>query len=891
MGKRIIDKLAIREWEKRPLVGLCLLFAGSFLFLSLFRNYVDATFFKRYGVEQLPLMLALNSVITFAAFWLFNRLSSHWDDSRLLAAIFMVNALAAGLLFWWVGAGIDLCYPILFQVLYLQDSILLVYLWNIACDRFDSRQGKRLFPLITAAQVLGVVLGNFASDGLARWWGADRILLVYALACLALAASLARARGAARSQPEPRPSTNLRPRFKEMPGILRRYPILRYLVVVGFLPNVLLPIFLYQFSVIVNQGFASEQDLLSFFSLFRGGTTLAVFLLLLAMGRVYTRIGVVNASLVLPVNLAVLFTALTASFGLVVALAGQFATRLVQQAVAGPVNKVLFNLVPREVSAWARVFVRGTVVKSGMLAGSLLMLVLKPVLTPRQLAPLAALLTLYWLAETLAFRKHFQRALKQVITRDALDFERIDSLRLQSLNDLDPALPLAEETKPAATSEPSKSILAVTDALAMLDDPDPLLRAQAAAFFSRQRDPRAVRRLVERLQDQDLVRKLAVDSLVKFGPGLRPFLEASLADPRPRLRQGILEVVRLAGIREFDIDPLVMDELGRIYRREIDLRALAAWGQSPGLNALRGHLAQSNQESLGLVFHALWVRCKDMRLMYSALTSLESAAAVELLEINLERGLAQLLIPLLEKTPNRDHLARAREALALHNPSGPEAVLMRLARSRDPITRLLAALVMGEHQPGPVFLPAAEMLLDDANHQVREAAAYAFARCQGLEASMPTAIERMEELKRFALFRGLGLRELEALSTIARPAQYQAGETVVFAGQFENELILVLSGILVAEPGPIPAPRDRPVRIGPGGWLGELGLFTQAESDQTWQAREPVTALVLPFSQLAEIMGIYTGVGLAFCRHFAARLQGQEATLPVYDPVEAGGRQ
>ncbi|MFZ5584614.1 MAG: cyclic nucleotide-binding domain-containing protein [Thermodesulfobacteriota bacterium] len=864
------------------------------MFLSLFRNYVDAAFLKRYGVDQLPLMLAINAALTFAAFWLFNRLCARWDDARLLAGVFVANGALAGLLFWGVGEGVELCYPLLFQLLYLQDSILLVYLWNIACDRFDSRQGKRLFPLVTAAQVLGVVAGNFASDGLARLLGHDQILLVYGGGCLALAAALRRVNVVVPARPgsgHPAESVH-RPGLAEIPGLLRRYPIVRYLAVAGLLPNVLLPIFLYQFSVIVNQGFASEQDLLSFLSLFRGFMTLAVFLLLLAMGRLYARIGVVNASLALPVNFVLIFAALTASFGLQVALAGQFLTRLAQQAVAGPVNKVLFNLVPREVAGWTRVFVRGAVVKTGMLTGALLMVVLTPVLDPRGLAPLAAVIALYWIVETLAFRRHFQRALKQIIASDAVDFERIDALRLRGQGGLDASLTLdgAAEAGPAETGQPAEAPLAVEDALAMLADPDPLLRAQAAAFFGRRPDMRAARRLVELLDDQDTARKLAVDSLLRYGPDLRPFLEASLADPRPRLRHGVLEVVRLAGGMDFDVTPLVMEELGRVYNRLADLQALAAWGQSPGLAALRAHLAQANQEGLGLVFHALWVRHKDMRLMYAALTSLGAPAAMELMEVSLERGLVQLLMPLVEKAPAREALARARGALVLRAPGGPEAALMGLARSRDRVTRLLAVFVMGEARPGPVFLPAAEMLLEDEHPQVREAAAYAYARGQGLEARMPAGMERMEQLRGFALFRGLGLRECEALSAIARPANYRPGEPVVTAGQEQAGLVLVLAGVLGRDSG-LGSGEDsgQPGRIGPGGWLGELELFTQAEAAHGWTALEAVEALVLPYGQLSEIMSIYTGVGLTFCRHFAARLQGREATVPVFDPPEPGG--
>jgi hypothetical protein len=893
MNKSLWSNLKVLEREKRALLGLCALFCSVFFFMALFRNYVDTTFLKRYGVQQIPLMLAINSVVTFAVIGICNRISLRLYDARLLAGVFLFYGIATGILYWGVHTGAGHVYPILFQLLYLQDSLLLVYLWNIACDIFDSRQGKRLFPLITAAQVLGTVGGNFATDGLSRFLGRDQLLLVYAGSCLVLGLVMLAHKSGATPWSGRSSQAAIHRRLAEIPALIKKYPIVRYLVMLGLLPNILLPIFLYQFSVIVNRDFASEQTLLSFFSLFRGGMTLAVFLLLLAMGRIYARIGVVNASLALPLNLGVLFTALTASFSLYTAVIGQFVTRLVQQAVAGPVNKVLFNLVPRDVAGWTGVFVRGTVVKAGMLLGSVMMLALKPVLSPRQLAPLAAVIAFYWIFETLAFRRHFRQALKQVIAHDAVDFDRIDSLRMQSQSGLDPALPLADNRDMLSEDKtaPREAVsLAVDDALAMMQDPDPLVRAQAVAAMARQRDMRAAHRLVLLLRDQDMVRQLAVGALLNYGESLQPFLEASLTDPHPRQRQGILEVVRLAGMKSFNTGPMIREELGCIYNRALAMRELSSKDGHSGLAMLRAHLEASNREGLSLIFHALWVRYKDMRLMHSALASLDASAAVELVEVTVERPLARLLIPLLEKMPTADLIALGRDSLPLQAANGVEGALMHLARSRDRITRVLAAFAMGEAAPGPVFLPAVEMLLEDEDHEVRESARYARNRCLGMEAKMPMTIELMERMKGFTLFRGLGIREFEALAAIARRISFQPGDIVVEAGRVEAALVLVLSGVLIRGQDGTEGQAARPEKLGPGDWLGDLGLFTQAEAEVTWRAQEAVEALLIPFGHLSEIMSIYPGIGLTFCRNFAARLQGKEATVAVYDPAEQSSR-
>ena len=51
----------------------------------------------------------------------------------------------------------------------------------------------------------------------------------------------------------------------------------------------------------------------------------------------------------------------------------------------------------------------------------------------------------------------------------------------------------------------------VETALKLLDDPDDLTRAEAAASLGRTRDPRAIRGLIRLLDDKEMVRRAASD--------------------------------------------------------------------------------------------------------------------------------------------------------------------------------------------------------------------------------------------------------------------------------------------------------------------------------------------------------------------------------------------
>ena len=61
----------------------------------------------------------------------------------------------------------------------------IVVTWGIAGAVHDTRQAKRLFPLYASGVILGAALGGLATAPLARWAGAENLLLIWAAALAA----------------------------------------------------------------------------------------------------------------------------------------------------------------------------------------------------------------------------------------------------------------------------------------------------------------------------------------------------------------------------------------------------------------------------------------------------------------------------------------------------------------------------------------------------------------------------------------------------------------------------------------------------------------------------------------------------------------------------------
>jgi len=879
--KQLLEKyLKIYVHESSRFLWISSIFFVIFFVTAIFRTYVDAAFLKRYGPQYVPWMLLINAILTFFVFGIVDRLGRRFADVNLLSGFLVTYGVSSTVLFFMVKADFTIAFPILFQLLYLLDAILLVYLWNIAGDLFDARQGKRIFPLITAAQVLGTTLGSFATKPFTIGFGNDSTLLLFGAVSLLTAIFLYRTGSDLMSKAVSKVTIGKAAtiRLSEVPGLMAEYPMIRYLIVTGLVPNILLPIFLYQFSVIATHTFTTQDSLISFLSIFRGITTSLTFVLLFFMGRLYQSMGLTNASLVQPINFAILFGSLSVFFNIYVACYGQFSTILIQRAISGPVNKVLFSIIPSELVAWSRTFIRGTVLKVGMLTGSIIMIVLKPVVSAQYLSIIALALTAYWIFESLIFRKLYKRILKQVIVEKQIDFDQIEAVRTFDSGGSAMELgPVAVEDRPyEALGVDIKTVQALDPevALKLLTDENPLSRAEAAASFVITRDIRAVGKLVQCLEDTDEdVRKGAIEALMGYRDIILPFLEVSLLDASPRAKRGILEVIRLSGLKEFEMIPFLGKELKLAYSNLIVMRVLDSIETSISVELLRKHMEELNEDTLSLIFQALWVYHADMRLMYQALKSETASLAVELVENSINKEIVPYLIPLIEDIPLAEKIEKGKKLFPLIRNDTMERVLTFLVDAEDPVTRMLALFVIGERLAGSSFIPVIESRLDDRFSYVREIADYALRRNMNEVTAMPDVTERIKKLKTFDIFEGMGVRELHAIASVVNMEHFEPGDIMIKEGEENSSVYLIVSGKITIFKDFGTANQKEKVKVGEGAFIGELSLFTRMAPNATCVAAESSEAYVLKHHQFQEIMRIYPQIGINLCRFFTMKLR------------------
>src|SRR5262249_4387737 len=144
-----------RPDEVRPVL---LMFAHSFLLgfaYTLYETIADAMFLTHYGAQALPYVYLAGTAVCVAAVYGYSRLETRVRPASLflgLLTTFLATLLLTRAGFWFAEARlVAVVMRVACGLLYL---LIELEFWSLAGALFTLRQGKRLFPLIGAGEVL-----------------------------------------------------------------------------------------------------------------------------------------------------------------------------------------------------------------------------------------------------------------------------------------------------------------------------------------------------------------------------------------------------------------------------------------------------------------------------------------------------------------------------------------------------------------------------------------------------------------------------------------------------------------------------------------------------------------------------------------------------------------
>lgn len=400
---------------------LSVLYLAVGLGMAIGRSSSDALLFKRFGVEYLPHMLFLTSVLLV----IFSAAYAEFTDRVQPARMFKYVVSLTGIFLlatWGAMQGGDgkVAFAVYFLGYGVISEILVVH-FNLYVSGFlDISQSKRLSPLINASSRLGGVVGGVSIGLFSSRFPTEHMALVWVLTLVVAFLLIA-----AYHRGEQRPRTKIRSLKKQAKPFAQiregfefaRHSRLLQIAGLGlFAMIVLISMQDYLVSTILTRHFRDERDLAAFFGWFFAFTNFMVLLLqMLVANRLMHRFGLKVVSLIYPWSTAVSFALLSLSASFIPAVIGRFNYTGMGPAFRNPAANLFYNALPDYMQGRARALSIGLILPLGLAVSGLLLMWVPKESVGEALAVFGLLLSFVYIYITVVKNRIYANSLARLI--------------------------------------------------------------------------------------------------------------------------------------------------------------------------------------------------------------------------------------------------------------------------------------------------------------------------------------------------------------------------------------------------------------------------------------------------------------------------------------------
>lgn len=361
---------------------LLLIFLGAGMAIG--RGSADVLFLKRYGIEYLPVMYLLLSVVLAISFTLYAAFVDRISSEQFFYFLLSVELLVL-LAFWYAIAFTDIqsVYPAYYIFYELVSELILVHATFYISQSLDTLQSKRLTSLMLAGYQLGMIVGGLFFAMIMPVIGVEHAMMVWSgllLISLLMLFTWHRKHGVS---PFFKPPSRLRgnrvvaaiQEVKKGVLFVRQSPLLMNASFALFFMVLMFYVLTYSVNKIYSESFPSEAELAMFFGMLVAGTNLlAVVLQAFVSGRVIEAIGVRKAKLIYPVLTLLSYVLLLLSPGFYTALVASVNNSALMPAFRNPSRQMFFNVLPDYMKGRARATSVALVLPAALfLCGALIM--------------------------------------------------------------------------------------------------------------------------------------------------------------------------------------------------------------------------------------------------------------------------------------------------------------------------------------------------------------------------------------------------------------------------------------------------------------------------------------------------------------------------------------
>ncbi len=308
------------------------------------------------------------------------------------------------------------------------NSMLGTQIWTIANDVFRPSQGKRLYPIIGTAGIVGGILGGLFIQTLVSRIGTANLIVVWALAVFLIIplTMIFRKRYGGELHGMKGPSNDGMIKnegriknLKECHAFFMSSPLMKVLVAVAALFWIVGSFQDFQYTRIMNATFTTEETLSKFYGYYAiGFNIVAIFIQAFLTGRILGRIGVGRGLSVLPFTVLAGFGAILSSFTFIPGLFLRFSWDMIGTTVQGNSFQLALNAVPGRLRARVRGVIDGVINPMGGILGGTVILILRNIFSHKTGVSSFDIITIagivlsgFWLFLTLGGQKKYIHAI------------------------------------------------------------------------------------------------------------------------------------------------------------------------------------------------------------------------------------------------------------------------------------------------------------------------------------------------------------------------------------------------------------------------------------------------------------------------------------------------
>ena len=386
MIEQLERKLLIKPGEGGNVLYFLFFFMLVSAGMAIGRSTADALFLKRLGVEYLPLMYIIQSLLLAAVSMVYAAFADRVPAEKFFRALFSILlVLVLGTWLVMTASGNPLVYPAYYLIYEVASELLLVHATLYMSQNMNTLQAKRLMPLVFAGAQVGTITGGLVLVLATPLFGTQNLLLLWCALLITGSVILAirhRRHGASAHFRAPKKSRNLLRdcveqvhqgiKFTYTYSLLRASSFALFFMVISFY------IVCYSVNRIYTQTFDSEESLTRFFGLLTAATSaIALFTQLFITNRAIRRFGIRTMNLLFPWTTMATLAALTTSFAFPAALLGSFNKDALMPAFRNPVRSMFFNVLPDYMQGRARAMSVALVLPLALMTCGLLLILLQ----------------------------------------------------------------------------------------------------------------------------------------------------------------------------------------------------------------------------------------------------------------------------------------------------------------------------------------------------------------------------------------------------------------------------------------------------------------------------------------------------------------------------------